>query len=199
MIDVSKSNLKVISVAIDTYPNHDLKEVVLLGRSNVGKSTFINTFCNRKKLAYTSSKPGKTQTLNFFEINDKLCFVDVPGYGYAKTSKKERERFGQMIEEYLTNRENLHFATLLIDYKVGPTSDDMLMYDFLKYYNIKTLVVCTKKDKVSPSRRNKQTKEIKQKLKLANDDLFLIYSSQEKRDLDTIYSTFERLLDERDI
>lgn len=194
MIDVSQSNLKVISVSKETYPAHDLKEVVLLGRSNVGKSTFINKFCNRKKLAYTSSKPGKTQTLNFYEINNDLCFVDVPGYGYAKTSKKERERFGVMIEEYLTTRSNLYFATQLIDFKVGPTQDDLLMYEFLKYYQIPTLIVCTKKDKVSPSKRDKQKQLIKKKLKLDKQDEFLVYSSEDKNDLNTIYNTFERLL-----
>lgn len=197
MIDVTNSNLKVISVSKETYPEHDLKEVVLLGRSNVGKSTFINKFCNRKKLAYTSAKPGKTQTLNFYEINDELCFVDVPGYGYAKTSKKERERFGVMIEEYLTHRENLHFATLLVDYKVGPTEDDLLMYDFLKYHEIPTLVLCTKKDKISPSKRAKQTKMIKQKLNLESDDTFAVYSSEDKNDLNNVYNTFERLLNEK--
>ncbi len=193
-MDVTNSHLKIISVSKETYPEHDLKEVVLLGRSNVGKSTFINKFCNRKKLAYTSSKPGKTQTLNFYEINDKLCFVDVPGYGYAKTSKKEREKFGMMIEEYLTYRENLQFATLLIDYKVGPTADDILMYDFLKYHQIETLIVCTKKDKISPSRRNKQTKLIKNKLNLDDDDHLLVYSSEDRTDMDNIYAQFERLL-----
>lgn len=196
MIDVTNSNLKVISVAKETYPEHDLKEVVLLGRSNVGKSTFINKFCNRKKLAYTSSKPGKTQTLNFYEINDQLCFVDVPGYGYAKTSKKERERFGVMIEEYLTHRDNLHFATLLVDFKVGPTEDDLLMYDFLKFHEIPVLLLCTKKDKISPSKRGKQTKMIKSKLNLEPTDTFVVYSSEDKNDLNNVYNTFERLLNE---
>lgn len=196
MIDVTNCELKVISVAKETYPEHDLKEVVLLGRSNVGKSTFINKFCNRKKLAYTSSKPGKTQTLNFYHINDELGFVDVPGYGYAKTSKKERERFGVMIEEYLTHRENLHFATLLVDYKVGPTEDDLLMYEFLKFHEIPTLVLCTKKDKISPSKRGKQTKMIKSKLNLEASDSFVVYSSEDRNDLVNVYNTFERLLNE---
>ncbi|WOO87532.1 ribosome biogenesis GTP-binding protein YihA/YsxC [Mollicutes bacterium LVI A0039] len=196
MIDVTNCNLKIISVSKETYPTHDLKEVVLLGRSNVGKSTFINKFCNRKKLAYTSSKPGKTQTLNFYEINDELCFVDVPGYGYAKTSKKDRERFGIMIEEYLTHRDNLHFATLLIDFKVGPTEDDLLMYDFLKYHEIHVLIVCTKKDKISPSKRAKQTKMIKEKLNIDEHDTFAVYSSEDRNDLHSIYATFERLLHE---
>lgn len=197
MIDVINSNLKVISVSKDTYPNHDLKEVVLLGRSNVGKSTFINKFCNRRKLAYTSSKPGKTQTLNFYEINSQLCFVDVPGYGYAKTSKKERERFGIMIEEYLTHRDNLKFAVLLIDFKVGPTVDDVLMYNFLKYHQISTFVICTKKDKISPSRRGKQREAIKSKLDLNPSDDFAVYSSEDKNDLFSIYDNFERLLNEK--
>ncbi len=195
-MDVTKSNLKTISVSKDTYPEHDLKEIVLLGRSNVGKSTFINRFCNRKKLAYTSSKPGKTQTLNFYEINDEVCFVDVPGYGYARTSKKERERFGKMIEEYLVNRDILHFAIILVDFKVGPTEDDLLMYNFLKYYEIRTLVICTKKDKVSPSKRGKQEKMIKSKLDIDSSDVFAVYSSEDNNDVTKIHNVVQRMLDE---
>ncbi len=195
-MEVINSDLIRISVSKDTYPEHDLKEIVLLGRSNVGKSTFINKFCNRKKLAYTSSKPGKTQTLNFYQLNDRVCFVDVPGYGYAKTSKKERERFGQMIEEYLLTRDNLRFATILIDFKVGPTNDDLLMYDFLKYHQIPTLVLCTKKDKISPSKRGKQEKLIRSKMQIESGDVFAVYSSEEKADVEQIHRVFDRMIDE---
>lgn len=168
------------------YPQHDAKEIVLLGRSNVGKSTFINKFFSRQKLAYTSSKPGKTQTLNFYSLNDELCFVDVPGYGYAKVSKKKREEFGKMIEKYLTTRNNLVYAILLIDFKVGPTSDDLLMYDFLKYANLKVFIVATKKDKIKKTARDKQSKIIKKKLDLERSDIFISYSSEEAGDIEKI-------------
>ena len=136
------------------YPKDDLPEVALAGRSNVGKSSFINTLLGRKNLARTSSKPGKTQLLNFYNIDEKLRFVDVPGYGYAKVSKKERERFGQMIEQYLTQRDQLRGAILLVDGRHAPTADDVSMYQWLQYYHIPTLVVATKIDKVKGNIHN---------------------------------------------
>ena len=135
------------------YPIDNLPEIVLSGRSNVGKSSFINSLLNRKNLAHTSSRPGKTQTLDFFLINEDFYFVDVPGYGYAKVSKTAREQFGQMIEEYLLNRSNLRLVILLIDFRHNPTQDDILMYNFLKSYHIPCLVVGTKSDKITKNRR----------------------------------------------
>ncbi|MFV0246570.1 MAG: ribosome biogenesis GTP-binding protein YihA/YsxC [Mycoplasmatales bacterium] len=191
---VDNSNLITMCVSKDTYPIHDKKEIILLGRSNVGKSTFINKFTNRKKLAYTSSTPGKTQTLNFYDINDDICFVDVPGYGYAKVSKKDREKFGLMIEEYLTTRPNIIFATLLIDFKVGPTEDDILMYEFLKHNDIYVCVLCTKKDKVPKTKRNKQLKFIMDKLQYDINDHLIVYSSEDKNDIINVHNDFEDLL-----
>ena len=143
------------------YPQDDLPEVALAGRSNVGKSSFINTLLNRKKLARTSSKPGKTQLLNFYNIDDKLRFVDVPGYGYAKVSKTERAKWGKMIEEYLVTRDNLRVVVSLVDLRHEPTADDVQMYDFLKYYGIPVIIVATKADKVPRGKWNKQESLIK--------------------------------------
>ena len=126
------------------YPQDDLPEVALAGRSNVGKSSFINTLLGRKNLARTSGKPGKTQLLNFYNIDDKLRFVDVPGYGYARVSKKERAKWGKMIEEYLVTRDNLRVVVSLVDLRHEPTQDDIQMYEFLKYYEIPVIVVATK-------------------------------------------------------
>ncbi len=168
------------------YPKHSANEIVLLGRSNVGKSTFINRFFHRNKLAYISSKPGKTQTLNFYSLNDNLCFVDVPGYGYAKVSKEKREQFGQMIEKYLVTRKNLVMAILLVDFKVGPTSDDLMMYEFLKYANLPVLVVATKKDKIKKTGQDKQRSMIKKKMNLEKSDEFISYSSNEDADIEKI-------------
>ncbi|HEO6940146.1 TPA: YihA family ribosome biogenesis GTP-binding protein, partial [Streptococcus agalactiae] len=130
------------------YPQDDLPEVALAGRSNVGKSSFINTLLGRKNLARTSSKPGKTQLLNFYNIDDKLRFVDVPGYGYAKVSKTERAKWGKMIEEYLVTRDNLRVVVSLVDFRHDPSADDIQMYEFLKYYEIPVIIVATKADKI---------------------------------------------------
>ena len=137
------------------YPQDDLPEVALAGRSNVGKSSFINTLLGRKNLARTSGKPGKTQLLNFYNIDDKLRFVDVPGYGYARVSKKERAKWGKMIEEYLVTRDNLRVVVSLVDLRHEPTQDDIQMYEFLKYYEIPVIVVATKADKIPRGKWNK--------------------------------------------
>ena len=162
------------------YPQDDIPEVALAGRSNVGKSSFINTMLNRKNLARTSGKPGKTQLLNFFNIDDKLRFVDVPGYGYARVSKKEREKWGKMIEEYLTTRENLRAVVSLVDLRHEPSADDVKMYEFLKYYEIPVILVATKADKIPRGKWNKHESMIKKKLDFDKSDTFIIFSSVNK-------------------
>jgi ribosome biogenesis GTP-binding protein ysxC len=162
------------------YPQDDIPEVALAGRSNVGKSSFINTMLNRKNLARTSGKPGKTQLLNFFNIDDKLRFVDVPGYGYARVSKKEREKWGKMIEEYLTTRENLRAVVSLVDLRHEPSADDVQMYEFLKYYEIPVILVATKADKIPRGKWNKHESMIKKKLDFDKTDTFIIFSSINK-------------------
>ena len=162
------------------YPQDDIPEVALAGRSNVGKSSFINTMLNRKNLARTSGKPGKTQLLNFFNIDDKLRFVDVPGYGYSRVSKKEREKWGKMIEEYLTSRENLRAVVSLVDLRHEPSADDVQMYEFLKYYEIPVILVATKADKIPRGKWNKHESMIKKKLDFDKADTFIIFSSVNK-------------------
>ena len=162
------------------YPQDDIPEVALAGRSNVGKSSFINTMLNRKNLARTSGKPRKTQLLNFFNIDDKLRFVDVPGYGYARVSKKEREKWGKMIEEYLTTRENLRAVVSLVDLRHEPSADDVQMYEFLKYYEIPVILVATKADKIPRGKWNKHESMIKKKLDFDKSDTFIIFSSVNK-------------------
>lgn len=166
------------------YPQDDIPEIAMAGRSNVGKSSFINGILNRKNLARTSSKPGKTQLLNFFNIDDQLRFVDVPGYGYAKVSKKEREKWGKMIEEYLTSRDNLRAVVSLVDFRHAPSQDDVQMYDFLKYYEIPVILVATKVDKIPKSRWNKHEKMIKDKLDFDPSDDFVLFSSETKYGID---------------
>ena len=135
---------------------------------------------NRKNLARTSGKPGKTQLLNFFNIDDKLRFVDVPGYGYARVSKKEREKWGKMIEEYLTSRENLRAVVSLVDLRHEPSADDVQMYEFLKYYEIPVILVATKADKIPRGKWNKHESMIKKKLDFDKTDTFIIFSSVNK-------------------
>ena len=171
------------------YPQDDIPEVALAGRSNVGKSSFINTMLNRKNLARTSGKPGKTQLLNFFNIDDKLRFVDVPGYGYARVSKKEREKWGKMIEEYLTSRENLRAVVSLVDLRHEPSADDVQMYEFLKYYEIPVILVATKADKIPRGKWNKHESMIKKKLDFDKTDTFIIFSSVNKTGVEEAWDT----------
>ena len=171
------------------YPQDDIPEVALAGRSNVGKSSFINTMLNRKNLARTSGKPGKTQLLNFFNIDDKLRFVDVPGYGYARVSKKEREKWGKMIEEYLTSRENLRAVISLVDLRHEPSADDVQMYEFLKYYEIPVILVATKADKIPRGKWNKHESMIKKKLDFDITDTFIIFSSINKTGVEEAWDT----------
>jgi len=170
------------------YPQDDIPEIALAGRSNVGKSSFINTLLNRKNLARTSGKPGKTQLLNFFNIDDKLRFVDVPGYGYAKVSKTERAKWGKMIEEYLTSRDNLRAVVSLVDLRHDPSADDVQMYEFLKYYEIPVIVVATKADKIPRGKWNKHESAIKKKLDFDKTDDFIIFSSVDKTGLDQAWN-----------
>lgn len=178
-MNINPNNIDLIISAVQEaqYPDSGLSEVALSGRSNVGKSSFINSMIGRKNMARTSQQPGKTQTLNFFNIDDQLIFVDVPGYGYAKVSKSQREKFGKMIEEYLTKRESLKLVIQLVDLRHNPTEDDVLMYNYLKHFDIPTLVICTKEDKIAKGKVQKYIKNIKEKLDLDPDDTIISYSS----------------------
>lgn len=178
-MNINPNNIDFIISAVQEaqYPDTGLSEVALSGRSNVGKSSFINSMIGRKNMARTSQQPGKTQTLNFFNIDDQLIFVDVPGYGYAKVSKSQREKFGKMIEEYLTKRESLKLVIQLVDLRHNPTEDDVLMYNYLKHFDIPTLVICTKEDKIAKGKIQKHIKNIKEKLDLDPDDTIISYSS----------------------
>lgn len=171
------------------YPQDDLPEIALAGRSNVGKSSFINTMLGRKNLARTSSKPGKTQLLNFFNIDDKLRFVDVPGYGYAKVSKSERAKWGKMIEEYLTSRDNLRAVVSLVDLRHEPSKEDVQMYEFLKYYDIPVIIVATKADKIPRGKWNKHESMVKKTLGFDKTDRFIIFSSVDRVDIDEAWDT----------
>ena len=184
----------IIAVRISQYPEDRKDEFLILGRSNVGKSSFINTIINRKNLARTSSKPGKTQTLNFYQVNKEFYIVDVPGYGYASTSKKQLEKFGIMIEEYLKQRPYLKHVFLLVDYRHKPTEDDILMYKFLKYYNLSVTIICTKYDKVNRGLRAKQDELIKNTLNPSLGDEIVNFSSITKVGKERVYEIIENVI-----
>lgn len=195
-INPNEVDILISAVKPEQYPELDLPEVALSGRSNVGKSTFINSMIGRKIMARTSQQPGKTQTLNFFNIDNQLIFVDVPGYGYAKVSKKQREAFGKMIETYITTREALKLVIQLVDLRHPPTEDDVLMYDFLKYYDIPTLIIATKEDKIPKGKVQKHIKIIKEKLELESGDQIISYSSIEKKKQDQIWAAISAFIAE---
>ena len=154
---------------------------MLVGRSNVGKSSFINTMINRKNYAKTSSNPGKTQTINFYLVNDEFYLVDAPGYGYANLSKERQKKFGLMMEDYLTSRENLKHVFMLVDFRNKPSKDDVMMYNFLKHYKIPVTIIATKTDKVGITQHIKHRNMILKELDLVVGDDFVMFSSITKQ------------------
>lgn len=188
---VVSSDIVISAVKPEQYPEVDLPEFALAGRSNVGKSSFINKMLNRRGLARISSKPGKTQTLNFYLINEILHFVDVPGYGYAKVSKSEREAWGRMIETYLTSREQLRAVLLIVDLRHPPSRDDVMMYQFLKHYEIPAIIIATKADKISKSKWQKHLKVTKDTLELDPTDTIIMFSSETGLGKDQAWSVIQ--------
>ncbi|CVH77247.1 putative GTP-binding protein EngB [Clostridiales bacterium CHKCI006] len=196
MYQVKQSEYVLSAAWKSQWPDESLPEICLAGRSNVGKSSLINTLTNRRKLAHVSATPGKTRTLNFYEINHELRFVDVPGYGYAKVSMKIKESFGKMMEEYISSRPNLKGMVLIVDYRHPPTKDDVMMYEFVKYYHIPVIVVATKEDKLKRSELQKNKKIIKEKLGLQDEDRFIAFSSVKKLNVDAVWDAIWELLKE---
>jgi GTP-binding protein len=190
-VKVTSADIVISAVKPEQYPETEIPEFALAGRSNVGKSSFINKMLNRKSLARTSSKPGKTQTLNFFLINEVLHFVDVPGYGYAKVSKTERAAWGKMIETYITSREQLKACVLIVDLRHPPTQDDVMMYDFLKHYEIPCLIVATKADKIPKGKWQKHLKVTRETLDLDKNDQIILFSSETGEGKDKAWSIIE--------
>lgn len=190
---INNVDLFISAVRRSQYPTDGKPEFLLVGRSNVGKSSFINTIVNRKNLARVSATPGKTQTLNFYTVNDSFYLVDVPGYGYALTSKEQQKKFGLMIEEYLEKRDELKRVFMLVDFRHKPTEDDLLMYNFLKYYHVPVTIVATKVDKVGSSKKDANYKALTDSLDLVVGDDIVLFSSVSKLGRDEILKKLEDL------
>lgn len=191
---INEIELIISAVRESQYPTDIKPEFLLVGRSNVGKSTFINTIINRKNYARTSATPGKTQTLNFYKINDEFYLVDAPGYGFAKVRNSLKKKFGLIIENYLKSRDNLQMVFLLIDFRHKPTEDDILMYNYLKYYNIPVTIVCTKVDKVSKNSIEKNKNIITKELNINPNDNLILFSGVTKLGKESVYEEIAKYL-----
>ena len=191
---IESVELKSIAVRESQYPEDTKSEFLLVGRSNVGKSSFINVCINRKNFAHTSSTPGKTQTLNFYLINDLFYLVDVPGYGYSGSGLEVEKKFGAMIEEYLMNRKSLKRVFLLIDSRHKIMEDDILMFNFMKYYKLDVTIVATKYDKLNQSEKSKLENSINNTFKLEEKDNVILFSSVTKKGKDEVYNVIKSCL-----
>lgn len=192
---VNNPTLEKVAFTLEQYPGKNLPEIALAGRSNVGKSSFVNTLINRKSLARTSSQPGKTRTLNFYNIDEKFRFVDLPGYGYAVASKKAREDWADAINTYLMNRDNLKEIFLLVDFRHEPTNQDKMMYDYILDAGFSGMVIATKVDKVKKSQHSKHLSIIKKKLGVEDINNIVMFSSEDKTNKDIAWKKIMQILD----
>ena len=195
---INTSELEAVAVKASQYPPEDLPEIAFAGRSNVGKSSLLNLITGRKALARVSGSPGKTRTINFYRCNDRFRIVDLPGYGYAKISRSESEKWGAMMEAYLEGRENLIKVVQLVDIRHKPSEQDVQMYEYLKYFELDGIVVATKADKIGSNERAKAIKLIEKTLGMDEDDIVIPISSLKKSGQDELLDTIEFLLEQWD-
>lgn len=198
-MNVTKAEMIITAGMASQFPVHDMPEIAFAGKSNVGKSSLLNAMLNRKALARTSSQPGKTQTINFYSVQDTFMFVDLPGYGYAKVSKQERERWGRLIEGYLEKREHLQKIILLIDIRHEVGKNDKMMYDWIKHYHNEVVVVATKADKIKRSQIQKQLSVIRKGLELSGQDKLIAFSSETKQGKEELWKIIEEVAQENPI
>ena len=176
------------------YPKDDLPQIVLVGKSNVGKSSFINTMVNRKKLARTSSEPGKTRLINFYKVNNEFYFVDLPGYGFSKMSKAQQVEVGNFIEEYLQKSPNIALILFLVDIRHNPTSNDKLMYDYIISQNLPCIIIANKADKIAVTKVNDSVKNIQDSLNPLHDLKFMPFSSERKIYSEDLWNEITKIL-----
>ncbi|WLD75749.1 ribosome biogenesis GTP-binding protein YihA/YsxC [Mogibacterium neglectum] len=194
-MQINKSELEAVAVKSVQYPEPGVPEIAFAGRSNVGKSSLLNLLTRRKNLARVSGSPGKTRTINFYRINDEFRIVDLPGYGYARVSKSESEKWGAMMEGYLENREGLLKVIQLVDIRHKPSAQDVQMYDYLRYFNLDGIVVATKADKVSSNQRSKNISEIRKTLGMNKSDKIIPVSALKKSGHEDLLDEIKKLLE----
>ena len=195
---IKSVNLETVCGVTSVLPRNDKPEIAFAGKSNVGKSSLINALMNRKSYARTSAQPGKTQTINFYNINDALYYVDLPGYGYAKVSKTEKERWGRMIENYLKKSEQLKCVFLLVDIRHEPSANDMQMYDWVVHNGYEPVIIATKLDKIKRSQKDKQIKLIRTGLGLGKEVTVIPFSAETKQGREEIWDLIETLCSQDD-
>ena len=196
---IKNVNLETVCGITSRLPDNKLPEIAFAGKSNVGKSSLINGLMNRKSLARTSSQPGKTQTINYYNINDQLYFVDLPGYGYATANEKVKAQWGKMIEDYLHKSKQIRAVFLLVDIRHAPSENDRIMYDWISDRGYKPIIIATKLDKIKRSQVAKQTKLICDTLGVADDTIVISYSALSKQGREEIYELLDRILGEENI
>ena len=194
---IKNPKFEISAVGPKQYPKSNLPEIVLAGKSNVGKSTFINTLINRKGLARTSSEPGKTRQINFYNMDQKFYFVDLPGYGYSKMSKAEQDKVGKFIEEYLFTREKISLIALLIDIRHKPGENDRLMYNYIKSSNLPFIIILTKADKIAVTKVESYEKKKKKELNVDEETTILPFSSQRKIYTEKVWEELEKYIDNK--
>ena len=192
---IKKPQFEISAVKPSQYPNNNLPQIVLVGKSNVGKSSFINTMVNRKKLARTSSEPGKTRLINFYNMDNIFYFVDLPGYGYSKMSKEQQIEVGKFIEQYLTKCDNISLVVFLIDIRHDPTENDKMMYDYIIKNNLPCVIVANKADKIAVTKVDEQVKKLQSILNPLNDLSFYPFSSERKIYTDNMWNEIEKRFD----
>ena len=190
-MNIKNAQFEISAVKPSQYPKNNLPEIVLVGKSNVGKSSFINTMINRKKLARTSSEPGKTRQINFYNIDNLFYFVDLPGYGFSKMSKKEQEQVGKFIEHYLQHRDQIRLVIFLVDIRHRPTENDKLMYDYIIRSGLPCLILANKADKIAITKVENEVKNIQQNLNPMKDILTLPFSSERKIYTESVWNFLE--------
>ncbi len=195
---IKNVNLETVCGITSTLPENEHMEVAFAGKSNVGKSSLINALMNRKSLARTSAQPGKTQTINFYNINGELYFVDLPGYGYARVSESEKQKWGKMIENYLHTSQKLRAVFLLIDIRHEPSANDRSMYEWILYQGYKPVIIATKSDKINRSQLQKHIKMLRTGLKVEKDTVVIPFSAQTKQGREEIYELLDSYLEEAD-
>ena len=191
---VKNARFTISAVSPKDYPKGNLPEIVLVGKSNVGKSSFVNTICNRKNLARTSNTPGKTRQINFYNIDEKFYMVDLPGYGYSKMSKEEQVKSGKFIEQYLSIRENISLIVLVLDIRHKPTEDDMLMYNYILSTNLPFMVVTNKADKIAVTKVSGKVDKIKEILGISYSTI-IPFSSERKIYIDRVWDEISKYID----